>query len=104
MTLGSTQLLTEMSTGYLLWGGVGDKGGWSLGLTSLPHSCADCQNRGSPTSWRPPGSSGPVRDRVTLACLLTMCFKFCVTLYFMKFSVFRKKHVSSKCDRLQWPK
>ena len=37
--LGLTQPLTEMSTGNIYWGG---KGGRCVGLTTLPHSCADC--------------------------------------------------------------
>ena len=37
--LGSTQPLTEMSTGNISWGG---KGGRCVGLTTLPPSCADC--------------------------------------------------------------
>ena len=39
MTLGSTQPLTEMSTGNISWGG---KGGRCVRLTTLPPSCADC--------------------------------------------------------------
>jgi len=39
MALGSTQPLTEMSTRNISWGG---KGGWCVGLTTLPSSCADC--------------------------------------------------------------
>jgi hypothetical protein len=38
MTLGSTQPLTEMSTRDVSWG----KGGRCVGLTTLPHTCADC--------------------------------------------------------------
>jgi hypothetical protein len=34
MVLGSTQTLTKMSNG--------GKGGWCVGLTTLPPSCADC--------------------------------------------------------------
>jgi hypothetical protein len=39
MALGSTQILTEMSTRNISWGG---KGGRCLGLTTLPPSCTDC--------------------------------------------------------------
>jgi hypothetical protein len=43
MALGSTQALTEMSTGNIPWGGGGGyKGGRCLGLTTLPPSRADC--------------------------------------------------------------
>jgi hypothetical protein len=38
MALGSTQPLTEMSTRNISWG----KGGWCVGLTTLPPPCADC--------------------------------------------------------------
>jgi hypothetical protein len=38
MALGSTQHLTEMSTGIF----IGGKGGRNVGLTTLPLSCADC--------------------------------------------------------------
>jgi len=38
MTLGSAQPLTEMSTRKF----PGGKGGRCVGLTTLPHSCADC--------------------------------------------------------------
>jgi len=39
MALGLTQPLTEMSTRNISWGGTG---GWCVGLTTLPPSCADC--------------------------------------------------------------
>jgi len=39
LVLGSTQPLTEMNTRCICWGG---KGGWSVGLTTLPVACADC--------------------------------------------------------------
>jgi hypothetical protein len=39
MALESTQPLTEMSTRNISWG---SKGGRCVGLTTLPHSCADC--------------------------------------------------------------
>ena len=39
IALGSTQLLIEMSTRNISWGGKGDR---CVGLTTLPPSCADC--------------------------------------------------------------
>ena len=44
MALGSVQPLTETSTSNISWG----KGGWCVGLTILPPSCAD-----SPDIWEP---------------------------------------------------
>jgi hypothetical protein len=41
VTLGPIQSLIEMSTSDFSGGG-GGKGGWCVGLTTLPHSCADC--------------------------------------------------------------
>jgi hypothetical protein len=38
MALKSTQPLTEISTRNISWG----KGGWCVGLTTLPLSCAYC--------------------------------------------------------------
>ena len=56
--LGSTQPLTEMSTGNISWGG---KGGRYVGLTTLPPSCADClEIWGASTCWNPLGLSSPV--------------------------------------------
>jgi len=56
MTLGLTQPLTEMSTRNISWGG---KGGRCVGLTTLPHSCADCLEIWEPylpgTLWACPG-------------------------------------------------
>jgi hypothetical protein len=44
VALGSTQPLTEMSTRNIsLEGGGGGEGGWCVGLTTLPLSCADCR-------------------------------------------------------------
>ena len=40
VSLRSTQTLTEVSTKDLTWGE--GKGGWCVGLKTLPHSCADC--------------------------------------------------------------
>jgi hypothetical protein len=43
MALGSTQPLTQMSTGNNTGGGGGGgKGGLCVRLTTLPPSCADC--------------------------------------------------------------
>jgi len=49
MALGSTQPLTEMSTKIFPEG----KGGWCVGLTTLPPSCADCLEICEP---QPPGN------------------------------------------------
>jgi hypothetical protein len=53
MALGSTQPLTEMSTRYL----PGVKGGWHVGLTTLPPSVSQLsrQNVGASTSHNPMG-------------------------------------------------
>jgi len=54
MTLGSTQLLTEMGTRNISWGGGGlGKGGRCLGLTTLPPSCIGCFEIWEP---HPPGT------------------------------------------------
>jgi hypothetical protein len=50
MALGSTQPLTGMSTRNTFWG---SKGGWCVGLTTLPPSCADCLEIWEP---QPPGT------------------------------------------------
>ena len=50
VALGSTQPLTEMSTGNISWG---CKGGRCVGLTTLPLSCADCLEIWEP---QPPGT------------------------------------------------
>ena len=50
MALGSTQPLTEMSTGNISWG---VKSGRYVGLTTLPPSCADCLEIWEP---QPPGT------------------------------------------------
>ena len=52
MTLGSTQSLTEMSTRNISLGG---KGGWWVGLTTLPPSCADCLGIWEPNLLEPSG-------------------------------------------------
>jgi len=51
MTLGSTQLLTEMSTRNI----PGGKGGRCVGLTTLPPSCSDCLKSGSLKLLEPSG-------------------------------------------------
>jgi hypothetical protein len=57
MALGSTQHLTEMSTRNI----PGGKGGRCVGLTTLPHSYADCLDiLGASISWNPQGLSRPV--------------------------------------------
>jgi len=55
MALGLTQSLTEMSTRNISWlGGKGrGKGGWCVGLTTLPPSFADCFDIWEP---QPPGT------------------------------------------------
>ena len=47
MVLRSTQPLTETSTRNIIWG---SKGGWCVGLTTLPPSCADCFETWEPHS------------------------------------------------------
>jgi len=55
MTLGLTQPLTEINTRNISWG----KGGWCVGLTTLPPSCTDCLEIWDPqppgTLWACPG-------------------------------------------------
>jgi len=54
VAMGLTQPLTEMSTRNILWlGGRGGTGGRSVGLTTLPPSCADCLEIYEP---QPPGT------------------------------------------------
>jgi hypothetical protein len=60
MALGLTQPLTGKSTRNIFWGGgEGGKGGRRLGLTTLPHSCADFLEIWEPqppgTLWAYPG-------------------------------------------------
>jgi len=50
MALGLTHPLTEMSTRNISWG---DKGGWCVGLKTLPPSFADCLEIWKP---QPPGT------------------------------------------------
>ena len=58
MALGSTQALKRNEyQGHLL----GDKDDWSVGLTALPPSCADCPEiLGTSTSWNPKGLYRPL--------------------------------------------
>jgi hypothetical protein len=52
-----------MSTRNIFWG----KGGRCVGLTTLPHSCADClKNLGASTSWNPQGLSRAVEGLIYL--------------------------------------
>jgi hypothetical protein len=53
MALGSIQPLTDMSTRSISWGGGGGKGGRCVGLTTLPPSCADCQEIWEPQPLGP---------------------------------------------------
>jgi len=50
VALGSTQPLTKMSTMVISWGG---KGGWCIGLTTLPALCDDHLEIWEP---QPPGT------------------------------------------------
>jgi hypothetical protein len=63
VALGLTQPVTEMYTRVFPEG----KGGRSIGLTTLPPSCADClEILGASTSWNPKGLSRPVMGYVYL--------------------------------------
>ena len=74
MALGSTQLLTEMSTRDIS-GGV--KGGRYVELTTLPPSCADCLEIWEPNLLDP---SGSVQDCYGIALPLPLHFYSTVTL------------------------
>jgi len=69
MALGSTQPVTEMSTGMF----PGGKGGRWVGLTTLPTSCADCLK-----IWEPQplgilrGCPGLQWDCLTFLCTVCM--------------------------------
>ena len=70
VALGSTQPVTEMSTRDLSWGG--GKSGRCVGLTTLPHSRADCLKMlGASTFCSPRGLSRPVQGELYLLCF---CF------------------------------
>jgi len=56
MALGSTQPLTEMSTGSISWG----KGGRCVRLTTYHHPVLLSRNLGTLISWNPLGLSRPV--------------------------------------------
>jgi hypothetical protein len=66
MALGLTQPLTEMSARNNSWGG---KGGWCIGLTTLPPSCADCLE-----IWNPQGLSRSVMGLLYLYLILWSAF------------------------------
>ena len=57
MALGSTQSLTEMSTGSTSWG---VKSGRCVRLTTYHHPVPLSRNLGALTSWNPLGLSWPV--------------------------------------------
>jgi len=70
LTLGSTQLLTEMITGEYFLGG-GGRSGQCVGLATLPPSCAKCLlNLRAPTSC-----PDTYKNNLTpsCACLLKQC-------------------------------
>jgi hypothetical protein len=57
----------------------GGKGGWSVGLTTLPPSCADCLE-----IWNPKGLS-----RLVMGYCFTFTFTFLVSLFlFFLFFIF----------------
>ena len=58
--VGSTQPPTDFITSIISWG-YGDKSGRSVGLKSLPPSCANClEILGASPSWCPKGLSRSV--------------------------------------------
>ena len=73
MALGSTQPVTEMSTGNISLGG-GGKGSRCLGLAILPPSCADCLEICELLNLLEP--SGPVQACIEIALRLTYTKKF----------------------------
>ena len=91
MTLGSTQSLTEMSTRNISLGG---KGGWWVGLTTLPPSCADCLGICEP---QPPGTlracPGLYRD----------CFPFTFYPWIRKWTVPRSGQDVLNKTKLSYP-
>jgi len=71
MALGSTQPLTEMSTGIISWGG---KGGWFVGLTTIPLSYAYCVEIWEPlTSVNPQDLSMPEEGFFFTFYVLSCC-------------------------------
>ena len=57
--MGSTQPLTKVGMRTISW----DKGGRSIGLTNLPHSCADfLEILEASVSWSPESMSRPLME------------------------------------------
>jgi len=90
MTLGSTPLLTEMSTGIIFWGG---KGGWCIGLTNLLPSCADYLELWEP---QPPWTLRACSNQTCtgIALPFTSGMLFCIVI-----PLFAKSRRQSKTDR-----
>ena len=65
MVLGSTQPLTEMSTGSISWG----KRGRCVRLTTYHHPVILSRNLGTLNSWNPLGLSRPVMGLLYLLIL-----------------------------------
>ena len=79
MTLGSTQPLTEMSTG----GFLGGKGGRCVRLKTLPPSCAVVMKFGNLNSWNPLGYFRPVMGLIFTDYELQLFFlRSCYSLSF----------------------
>ena len=82
---------------YLLWGGVGGKGGLCLGLTSVPHSRADCIEIWEP---KPPGNlrvcPGLSKNIFTFALLLPPMLVF--RCFVAEFYVVLQRERSSETD------
>jgi hypothetical protein len=89
VTLGSTQPLTEMSTGNL----PGGKSGWRVVLTILPPSMSrfSRENFGASTSRNPKGLHGLYRDKFTLP-YLTYSLRIATTLWWAKLCAARVVH------------
>jgi hypothetical protein len=82
MALRSTQLLTEMSTRNISWGGGGGggKGSWCVGLTTLQPECANCLEIWEP---QPPGTlwscNRPVQGLKNVLCIRHFAVTDCWT-------------------------